>query len=189
MLMIVKGCEKKSSGVISITRVTVGCMRHTLRCYCGGRPPTWRNPSPTASTARSSPDGAANIPDGAAKPTHCAGLGDSARARAGGSVRAGWRFWSRGPVLVAQSNDLSDRAAVLVTPANGSCSRKVMVCSRRVAILVARAGGSAARSGGSGGSARGGGRALRGVVTAPAAGEGRDVGPHLGRAPVRAEPP
>jgi hypothetical protein len=33
MLMIVKGCEKKSFGVISITRVTVGCMGHTLRFH------------------------------------------------------------------------------------------------------------------------------------------------------------
>jgi hypothetical protein len=39
MLMIVKGREKKSFGVISITRITVGCMKHTLRCRCEGSPP------------------------------------------------------------------------------------------------------------------------------------------------------
>jgi hypothetical protein len=39
MLMIVKGREKKSFGVISITRITVGCMEHTLRCRREGNPP------------------------------------------------------------------------------------------------------------------------------------------------------
>src|ERR1022692_1439589 len=122
MLMIVKGREKKSFGVISITRVTVGCTEHTLRSRRTVARRARRNLSPTESACPV-------VTGRRGKPTRCAGLGDSARGRAS------------------------------VQSARGR------------------------------GSARGGGRALRGVVAAPAAGEGRHVSPHLGRAPVGAETP
>src|ERR1019366_8418151 len=109
MLMIVKGCEKKSFGVISITRVTVGCMDHTLRFHREDSPP------------------------GPADPGH-----------------------PRVPTCASRCHDDAGGAA----PGTGTA-----------------------------GSARGSGRAMRGVVAAPAAGEGRDVSPYLGRAPVGAETP
>src|ERR1017187_3640451 len=124
MLMIVKGCEKKSFGVISITRVTVGCMDHTLRFHREGSPPGPADP------------GHPRVPTCASRCHDDAG-GAAPGTGTAGSARGRRRFSSRG----------------------------------------------------GGGSARGGGRAMRGVVAAPAAGEGRDVSPYLGRAPVGAETP
>src|ERR1035438_3559340 len=89
--MIVKGREKKSFGVISITQVTVGCMEHTLRSRRTVARRAQQNLSPTESACPV-------VTGRRGKPTRCAGLGDSARRRGGGSVRAR-RFssrWGRG---------------------------------------------------------------------------------------------